>query len=713
MKEKRNEILIKNLIRETIRMINELGEDAWVQHLSGINPDTSSSNYIPSNTWTEKPIPDFLDCKVDDISDDMKNAINQININIKKWVEEKIVNSIKNKDFDNEYLESTIKASYWEGYTDDVLWKTFITTIKDFLEEYIESFRFFISNVHENGGGPCENVAFNLNVPIVKKDDQKKFIEKSIIESAAKVFEKEVDNIFKDYDKYFEKAGDNIINSIANGEFNKWVEEKYNWVFNRQTVHAMIVDMLLGGAITLWNIKDDLRGQGLSEDSVNNWRNIVAIDSLDYWSKMYLVIKSGKGITNLLSLEYFFIRLAALAGPVLLLMGLAEMGVWVVEDWVLSERVIETYNSSIKKIFKKAAQKWKSNSKRIIEVMSDEFMDLSELISLIEIDEVILEVENEIEKTLSRPIEELDQGLNFWEAAAMTNPLNQWNVVHPNPKPGKSLFDTMYDSILLAMTNYDRKYNLGVDLEKEAKKIADEKYNEYQKSVEKYEKEKEIQERLSKINTKYKFDEDMLDAERKLALEDMLKKMDHNEWYRKAEKPIEKDYFSPREAQFLNDIFKITKKSVNQKEKGSSHFSFLKELSFTQDTIKGILRTTASKSLLSVSTAIQLAPASLDSISNTSIKMIKNKVLDDLMKDLFSSFEYAEEIEEGENYKIDVVLKKEKYELLVDPWRNSFFDSLLLKNDPVPEDLSNYENLDPSKIKFPLIISFVEKKVEK
>jgi len=711
----KKDVLLRNLIFESIRALNEWGEDGLSISTSGVNPHSTSNNYAGSNVVDPESAASYQNvnsCQVSRIEDAFKNDIRGINLGIQSWIENEISRTLENVEssWKTDLIKSSIKGELFsDTVAGDEVWKNYTISMKEFLKEYIDTFSFGVEN-SADGGGPCKNVSFYLDIPYVKNKNQASFLSDQFKRSITSVVNKEIDISIKKIGRLFDESTDSLLKAIKDQRFIEYIDKN---LFNRHSMHGIIADLLTGGAFSTYYSKEDLKSVGIVGKEADNWKEIMTIDLIDYWLSilMFLVSrkdgKSSAGPESSTTIMKTFwsisFRFVSMGVPTLLLLALAQKGVNVIEESILAERVVKTCNSAMKKALEKSLQSMKSKSENIIDNLMSPTIDLNAIFNDLDLDVQVGGVKSEIRKTLDKPIEDLDQGLNTFEAFLLSNPINQWSILNVNPRPDKSVSDTIYDSILLALTNYDKKYNRGIDLEAEAREMSDRYEKAYQEAQAQYQKEKEIQEKLNNINSRYNYETGgELEAEQYLSLQAALKNLDHNEWYRKRSDVKQGEVFSPREAQLLNDVFKMTDVNVNQKESESKYFNALDHLGYSTNSIKLLACTIAARIVINLSLAIQKGPAVLNSINEKSSEVLVGNGPMDFIDEISEKYDFGNTSISDlsfENKRIYLKLKKSKYLSMIRKWNI---------NDPEPGEYENTSN--QNKFMFPFDIRFIEKR---
>jgi len=496
---------------------------------------------------------------VESFSQNVKNKINSVDEAVKEKVKEVLLSSVRAIIFgasDDVYELKSIQDQ-WSGSLsslgithkdiekkdiDEIYKKMIYPALQEIFLDVINSFSFSVKNTKEDmGGGPKKNVEFTLTLP--KKIENPGEYYKSLINTSTvdKIFDLFLEDIKQDIKSSIDRNSDTISQNPEKGL--QILAEMFGFSSDDVTSIGSVTGIATGG-LTMspkhladvfsfdisWLDKTfELLHEGIS---VATFFGLILKSPLlfdpgegfiktgDKWltlnkdtSKIIKKLKvAGKRFSN-----YIFKVL-----PYIALADVVRSGVNIWEEDFFYKKTIDVYFSVVEKSFNILLSNVKNSKEKIVKAFLEEEYELEALDKIFEtlgnLGDLFSDIESEINKVISRPYRETSGAISFSQAFAGQNPITQYHSVIQN-----------------SLSPYSKKYT-------NAEKI--------------------------KLSQKYK--EDMtkmsdIEIERYIGLRGLTSDLDHDSWYRKKENAIEDDVFTPAEAYFLKDVFKIGNKEYNEK----------------------------------------------------------------------------------------------------------------------------------------------------
>ena len=574
----KKDVLLRNLIFESIRSLNEWGEDnlaqsATVSSGGGGSVESSSPGDILSTVYKAATT---HSCSVKKFPDSIKQKITTIDSQIKSKITQLVANSIDQamggapsppENLSGMESSNLKNIDDWNWENKDLGSNLLITPeFMGVFNRIIDNFSFSVENIanRREGGGPCNNIIFKMSMTDTFEEDinsiAKKYIENDIMSD---VFAASVENINKEIEDSINKRVDtvsspaNIENSVIDQYLyelqGKSTDSSFNslkgtldvvtggitafpeiiemandadlsW-FEKISVlgqHSMDSSQILGLVLGVENFASIMKGiAGGTADTLTIFKQSSRASLLNRIKNSRLILKKAKDSIA----RYIFYY-----GPAILVFMTLLKSYQINKEDEYYRKAIEVYKKVCKKYFDEMSKNIIANKTKFISGFQDGFLNILDLMDSIgDVSAAFDVLETSLDKTISRPKEEKPDVERSFESYMA-------QYIKFKMDMGATIINATFGTNFNPPLKEDERERLISDLKKDYPSTNWEEMNNYQLVSAK------AGEKMERF-----FDPD-IDA-----------------WYRYSTEPVENDIFSPAEAYFLRDVLKVGNNEYIQK----------------------------------------------------------------------------------------------------------------------------------------------------
>jgi hypothetical protein len=510
------------------------------------------------------------------LPDAVKKDISDFNKVLNEWAEEKL-DSLYNENSENQNsFEDAISdaASLFVdmGGSDDFEIKS-SDFLSLFLEKIKEAFKLELNVYNYRSNVP--QFEFELSIPVlggegfegeIYRDTFGRIIERKGSLDAA--FERSLESMEEKIKTIFDNNVNTIIQAWDNDKVFEYVKDelKNNSEGTKNIDITALSNLLTGGAIHVSGITSELQSIGIPEDFAKSMRNIGILEAVEFWITVGGIaggvdaIKTFREISNasrsgdlrllralgqtVVSLGRLFLKgviryICYVCIPALIFSAVSN-GINIVRKPLYAKRLIETYKSSVLKMMKIYFDDLKKIKGEIIEEILNYSTDYEAIYGMIKKQSKISY--SKIQQEIKKSLEYSGSVRDIVDTEAMTFEQFFFSGAYI---PG-AIFKYLFMGKPTLHISYDEHIeNMG------GREMLIGKYQNYYKDID-----------FASMGNK--------DLYRFIETHEAMRAMDYFEWYGKTNEAKKGNIFSPREGQFLNDIFKMSNNKIADKNTDES-----------------------------------------------------------------------------------------------------------------------------------------------
>ena len=546
--------ILESLIKELIKEDSETG--AWSQAFSNLFGGKDLDGLSKSKKVKYIKLPDVV-----------RRDISDFNKVLDTWADETLRSIYAKKEKEQDYFEDAISdaaslfvdmgGSEEHEISSSSFLNLFLEKIKDALKLDLNVYN-YRSNLPQ--------FEFELSIPVLGGEEgfeEEKYKEafgeiikgKNSLDAA---FEKTLANMEKKIKSVFDKNVNTIIQAWDNERVFEYIKSEFTGksTGTKSIDFTFLSDLLTGGAITIPNIDKELKEMGMSDYFSSGMKNVAIWDAVDFWLIVgssfgaaegiltFGEITSASGSNKFKLLRYVaktgarFLRgviyyVAYICIPALIIAATLN-GINIVRKPFYAKKLIETFQSSVLKMIEIYFNDLRAIKDKIIEEILEYSTDYDYIYAL---------VKNQSNKSYSKIQQEIKNSMKY-ESSVRDNVDTGAMTLEQFFFSGAYLPVEIFKYLFMTPSHH-----VSYDVHIKNMGGREELINQYQK----YYKDADF-ETMSDKNL-YDF----------IKNHEYMRAMDYFEWYGKTNKVKKGNVFSPREGQFLNDIFKMSSNKVKIK----------------------------------------------------------------------------------------------------------------------------------------------------
>jgi hypothetical protein len=543
------------------------------------------------------------------------------------------------------------------------------------IDSIIRETKIDFNNNDSEGGGPLNNMSFSLNIPsLLSKEvslqtgSYEKILEthlKSGSESSNAAIKTIIAEASKDIEREFkaniESGCDTIIQAIDSGELLSYLKRALSGKSkgNEGAGLGFIFSVVTGGLSEISNDENVARALGLPESFIKGMSKAVWIEGIDFFIEIakngsifgglltYLrLLLSGQFTQSVVFLagaaKGAALRLATYAAiwaPILIIVYIIlNSSLRILSEGELFSRVIETYKNVMIKVTSLYFQSLSANFDAIVTELVYEETDFETVFEMLTQNSKGQNSMSVIEQEIKKALDNLDENEDI-----ETGPLQTYLYYSQFGLTAQALYSIL-SNVEVDLNVLTRSPNTREELKDTAKK----------EEIKRAAREKLISDFEKDFNKNGDFlrDQEMSDFDvvANINHERFKRFCDHNEWYRKSNETKEGNLFSPREAQFLNDVLNMADVNVGQQD-SPMYFSALVGNAATS--LRQSLGIMVLSIVVSIKSDIKIAPASLRELDKKLfniqdlVKNLEQNIANppfNILYDIFEVYDFDQEV---------------------------------------------------------------------